>query len=817
MKIRLKAFSIIGLSSALLALLTIFIFRWYALSDINTRERETVYQNYHSSWALLQKDQDNLNRLTLDWSVWTDTYNFILDKNEKYINSNLVGSTLNDLNLNFMLFYNENGSLIYSKVNTREKGPELDLLIKANDPNNLKLFSSLSKNPKAGLYSFGAGVVMLSVAPVTSTDRKAEPNGYIVIGRYIEHNYLSYMEEVLQVGIKIKSVNDLTNSQDKDVYNTKYGDVECQIKKTNDSIISYTQLEDIYGKKSLYINQEFKRDYYKNKMLSLNYFGSIFFLAIVLISFVCIIMIDKIVTNPLRKVHDFMWNVAKTLDTSARINIPGKDEIAELGYLTNNMLQRLDESYEEMRLLQERFSLTLEATNDGYFDLDMLTEDIYISPSWLRYLGYNGMSPTMKLAQFLDSIIHKDDVNKFKADYNKCKTNKLEIFRTEIRAIKSSKQVIWIVFRGRVVQYDEEGKPERFICTIADITERKKLEDESTYLSQTDIVTGLKNRGYLENVMSRDEVYNYPTWIIMGDVNGLKLINDSFGHHEGDRLLKTIGIILLECCEKDDIPARWGGDEFVIYIKNKSEVYVENLIRCIRKACERVDDYPIKVSITLGSSSSDSELTSLSEVLKRAEERMYRHKLLESRSIRSGIIASLEQTLHEKHIETLEHTKRIRKMCVKVGNRIGLTREEMDELVLLGALHDIGKIGIPENILMKPDKLTDEEWKIMKKHSEIGYRIATATPELAHIADDILYHHERFDGTGYPHGLAGRDIPKLSRILSIVDSYDVMTHDRVYKSAMSVQEAVEELRKCSGKQFDPEIVELFISSLKLNL
>ena len=137
----------------------------------------------------------------------------------------------------------------------------------------------------------------------------------------------------------------------------------------------------------------------------------------------------------------------------------------------------------------------------------------------------------------------------------------------------------------------------------------------------------------------------------------------------------------------------------------------------------------------------------------------------------------------------------------------------MDELALLGILHDIGKIAIPEVILLKPDKLTNEEWEVMKTHTEIGYRIAASSPELAHIADEILCHHERYDGTGYPQGLVGKDIPKLSRLLSIADSFDVMTHDRVYKKAMSFANAVEELKSCSGKQFDPEMVEAFLKLL----
>ena len=153
-------------------------------------------------------------------------------------------------------------------------------------------------------------------------------------------------------------------------------------------------------------------------------------------------------------------------------------------------------------------------------------------------------------------------------------------------------------------------------------------------------------------------------------------------------------------------------------------------------------------------------------------------------------------------------------LCIKISYILSLSTNENDELYLLAKLHDIGKIGIDDKILNKTGKLTEEEWVAMKTHPEIGYRIASSTPDLRHIAYKILAHHERYDGTGYPKGLKGEEIPLLSRILAIVDSFDVMTHDRPYKKAMTVQEAITELKKCSGTQFDPNLVEVFIQAIQ---
>lgn len=346
------------------------------------------------------------------------------------------------------------------------------------------------------------------------------------------------------------------------------------------------------------------------------------------------------------------------------------------------------------------------------------------------------------------------------------------------------------------------------------LAELNSAYKEIVFLSYSDKLTGLKNRAYIEkrlNELDNKDETNYS--IILGDLNGLKIRNDTFGHKEGDNLLCTIANILNTICEADDIVARYGGDEFVILIINKDKQYVTNITKKIKEACDNAANSHFKFSISLGSAKKNELYSNSEAVMNLAEERMYRNKLLEKNSSRGSTIISLERSLYEKHSETEEHTLRIRNLSSLLGKKLGLSRDKIDELELLGMLHDIGKIAIPDNVLMKPGKLTNSEWEIMKSHTEIGYRIATATPELAHIAHEILCHHEKYDGTGYPQGLKGEEIPLLSRIINIVDSFDVMTHSRCYKEPMSLDDAIEELKRCSGTQFDPDIVEVFIKAL----
>jgi len=362
---------------------------------------------------------------------------------------------------------------------------------------------------------------------------------------------------------------------------------------------------------------------------------------------------------------------------------------------------------------------------------------------------------------------------------------------------------------------DKNGKTTGVVMVFRDVTEKKLNMEKITYLSYHDSLTGLYNRAYFEKQLDfLDTTEMLPISIIIGDVNGLKLLNDVYGHKSGDELLASMARILKENCNKDDVIARWGGDEFAIILPKTSNDEVNNILSKIKISCEKEHYEPILLSISLGASTKTNVDMDLNIVLKDAEDRMYTHKLVEGKSARSTIISSLQKTLYERSCETEEHANRMSQLSYKIGIEINLTQYEMDEMKLLMLLHDVGKIGIPDSILNKPEKLSIEEWYEMKKHPEIGYRIAQSTSELSHIAELILTHHERWDGTGYPLKLVGEQIPKLSRILAIIDTYDVMTHSRPYRKAVSQEEAIQEIIQWSGTQFDPTYVTAFLNIIR---
>lgn len=592
----------------------------------------------------------------------------------------------------------------------------------------------------------------------------------------------------------------------------------------------------------------------------------------------------------------------------------------------------------QLRDSQQRLDFALWATDDGLWDYNIKTGHLYVNDRGLKMLGYDldEIKPHIKN---WETRVHPSDLPTVQAALKSYLEGSATYFEAEYRLLNKSRQWVWAMSRGKVVKWDHEGNPLRFVGTtrniaakkeaelklkasesryrhlfeksplgllkialngeiqdaneywveimgapsrqaiiglnvfkeaekrpqMADlvrtfldhyesnhpftveaehtskwgkklymqykidlifdydknyshilvageeISARKKAEARIRYLSFNDSLTGLCNRAFFDEELQRlEKPWQLPLSIIMGDVNGLKLANDTFGHLAGDRLLVEVAGILKKCCRPDDIIARWGGDEFLVLLPQTPETIASSICEQIRIACQESNPVPIQPSLALGVATKTTPQQDIYKVISEAENVMYRNKLLENKSIRNSIISSLEISLHEKTFETKEHAERIKVMGIKFGRALNLPDHEIDRLSLLAKLHDIGKIGVPDEILNKPGALSAAEWDSIKKHPEIGYRIVHSSHELMAIAEEVLSHHERWDGSGYPRGLKGEEIPLLARILAIIDAYDVMTHVRYYKNASSHAQAIKEIKKCSGSQFDPRLAELFL-------
>ncbi len=339
-------------------------------------------------------------------------------------------------------------------------------------------------------------------------------------------------------------------------------------------------------------------------------------------------------------------------------------------------------------------------------------------------------------------------------------------------------------------------------------------EEKLYYLSYHDQLTGLYNRFFFEARMRQlSEKPEYPTTIISTDIDGLKLINDTIGQSAGNRLLKKCADIVSESLNGEGILARVGGDEFsmILPLVNKNEA--EKIARQIRYQVDHYNQaHPnLPLSLSIGVATAEDRSVSFKKLFKLAEDQLVRNKLHRNGSARNNVVRSLVAAMGERDNYTGGHSKRLEKMCLLVGEKMGLPSQQLADLALLAQVHDLGKVATPDAILFKPGPLNEEEWQVMKQHSEKGYRIASSSDDLAPVANLILRHHEHWDGNGYPLGLKGEEIPIECRILAVVDAFDTMTNERPYKKAVSTSAAVQEIKACSGSQFDPSVAEVFVN------
>ncbi len=358
------------------------------------------------------------------------------------------------------------------------------------------------------------------------------------------------------------------------------------------------------------------------------------------------------------------------------------------------------------------------------------------------------------------------------------------------------------------------------LSIIFDVTDKEEAMKEIKHLAYHDYLVGVYNRRYFEETFAKlNTEKNYPLAVIMGDINGLKIVNDSFGHNIGDELIKETVKLIKSTIRGDDVLARIGGDEFAILLTKTSEADVLRLTNRLEAELERyvniVIDENVKVylSVSFGYHIQNEDVQSLDELMNEADSHVYRRKYYNKHSMRSNMIKSMMSTLFQKSEREENHSQRVSKYCEALAKVLNYDREWINKIRVAGSLHDIGKIGISEMILNKQGKLDNMEWEIMKQHPIKSAEILKETEEYKDIIQVVAAHHERWDGTGYPNGLKGECIPELARAIAVADAYDARVELRSYRKPISKQEAIAELIKCSGTQFDPHIVDVYVNQV----
>ena len=397
-------------------------------------------------------------------------------------------------------------------------------------------------------------------------------------------------------------------------------------------------------------------------------------------------------------------------------------------------------------------------------------------------------------------------------EFSEMKICDQKVHRFAAIPLQRNGDIIVIVLINKDSQYNPDSLNQVSILLIGlwNMLERSMQIDEIKYIGYHDVLTGLYNRRYYQEYLDEIDIpENYPISVIMSDINGLKLINDAFGHLVGDKLLVSAANVISNSCKETDMIARVGGDEFVIIMPRTSGLEAGEIIDTIKKEAKRIKVESIELSISFGLKTKYENNPSIEEIFRSAEDLMYREKLLEIPSMRSGAIETILNTLYEKDINSEIHSRAVSKISEKIAEFNGLDRQEINEIKTAGLLHDIGKIIIPISIIIKEGKLTTEEYDLIKGHPEIGFRILNSSHDMRGISNIVLNHHERWDGFGYPRGIKAEEIPLQARIIAIADAFDAMTSIRTYREKISNEEALNEIIRCANTQFDPKLVKVF--------
>ncbi len=364
---------------------------------------------------------------------------------------------------------------------------------------------------------------------------------------------------------------------------------------------------------------------------------------------------------------------------------------------------------------------------------------------------------------------------------------------------------------------DEAGALAGVVLVFRDVSEKKEQRKKIEYMSFHDVLTGLYNRRFFEEELRRlDTIRNLPIAVMMGDVNSLKLTNDVFGHACGDELLKKVAAAMQMVCRADDVIARWGGDEFVLLLPKTNAEEAERIAGRIRNEFSVQQVRAIHCSISLGYAVKTDASDDLLQVLSRAEAKMYAEKALARDGTLEQELAALIDELFRKSAQEKQHALRVQDLCRRLGEFMALPKSDLNKLMEAAYLHDIGKVIMAPEYLQNDTVLNDTETNDLKMHPAIGYRILSSFDVTMELAEAVLAHHERWDGSGYPKALKGERIPLLARILSVAEFYDRLTHACGDRVALPHEEALQIIISGAGTRFDPYVtaalVKLFENS-----
>jgi len=787
--------------------------RYFLLDNFLSLEKYEGIGQVERATNALTEQLSNLDSVTEDWSCWDDAYAYVVNPVTDFA-ANLNDATFENVDVDVVLCYNNSRQLVYQKtvgIKYENKGSLASILDSALRKHDGLIIHQPAPGAHQGLIYLSGNALLISSHPILNNLGQGPVHGTLVMGRLIDPRLIKQIEATTRLKLNINSYaawySALTSHEKAAFSKPTPGKAQIRVLNSN-RLQGYEVLNDIDSNPALVLAVDLPRSIYQQGRTSMNYYLiSLLFIGLVF-GATAIFWLESAILKPLYKLKNTLQQIKDLHDINIRMEVASSDEIGAVGVSINNMLAALDDAH--TKLIEN--DIHLHRITDNMLDIltlvDLDSNIHYCSPSFLTILGYQ---PEKLVGHSVYELICPDEQEAI----TDTMLNMIRFGSTSTavcRILHAQGYYIWMESTSSLLRDTDTNEITGIALVSRDITQRKAAEDSLIYLSEHDPMTNLYNRMFFrQQVTSLDRAATPNFGAICCDLNGLRLINDTMGYQVGDSLIVASAELLTICTPTGALLARTGGDEFTMFIPDADSSLLDATCRHIATTIQSFnEDHPdVPLSLSVGSAAGTGK-DSIQDKLIEAAGNMYRDKLHQHTSGRSAVVATLMQALQERDFITSGHADRMEKLVARMAEVCQLSTSQINDLRLLARFHDIGKVGVKDNLLFKPSKLTAEEHKEMQRHCEIGYRIAQSAPHLRHISEWILKHHEWWNGDGYPLGLKGEDIPKECRILAIADAYDAMTSERPYRKPVSHEEALEELRRCAGTQFDPWLTVDFI-------
>ncbi|MGI4789103.1 MAG: bifunctional diguanylate cyclase/phosphohydrolase [Janthinobacterium lividum] len=504
--------------------------------------------------------------------------------------------------------------------------------------------------------------------------------------------------------------------------------------------------------------------------------------------------------------------------------------------------ETLVQSNDRLKENEQRLRLALESGRLGSWDLDLETKRyLDISDIWKAHFGRPDVGDHITQEEFL-LFLHLDDRERVhQAAQHAVET--CTDYSTEYRAVWPDGSVHWIRAHAKLL-YDRAGEPRRMIGVTEDITEQKSAEakrerelQEAVEQADRDPLTALLNhRAFhrrLGEEIARARREGTALAVVMLDLDNFKFFNDSYGHVTGDDVLRQVADKLQERCRSYDTVARFGGDEFVLLLPNSGEAAADEIKARVRADlssltyCPDGQASPIPLTVSIGVALFPQESQERAGLMELADERLFRSKTggeseTQAEQVRFSaardvegfsMLDALVTAVDNKDRYTSRHSEDVMKYGLMIARELGIDESQQRTVAMAALLHDVGKIGVPDSILRKPGKLTEQEFAAVKQHPQMGAIMVSSVAGLEETLPAVRHHHERWDGGGYPGGLREEETPSMARLMAVADAFSAMTTDRPYRQGMSHREALSILEAGAGTQWDPRCIAAFLAAM----